>query len=451
MSARRAVRPRPGPPPETRVPPVADFTLSSGVRVLLVERRDLPVLDLQVVVRTGAAADPPDRAGCAFLTAAVLDQGTTSRSAVDIAAEAELIGATLQTRATWDACSASLHVLTPRLEPALDLLADVVLRPAFPAAELERARERRLASILQEQDEPRIVASQLFAATVFGGAHPYGLPTGGTAASIAALGREDLVAFFERSFTPGNTVIVAAGDVDAATLAPLLEERFSAWPAGHTARPPAFDVPVGRRRITVQHRPGAPQSELRVGLAGPDRSTADYFPLLLGNTVLGGAFTSRLNILLRQEKGYTYGAGSSFAFRRAGGPFLASTAVATPATADALNDMARETARMAEEPVPEPELERARSYIMLGLPRSFETTGDIAEQLADIAIHDLGIDYYEHYAARVRAVDAAAVQAACARWLRAAELSMVVVGDADVVLPELERMEPGAVNVRTEG
>jgi zinc protease len=445
------VRPVPGPPPDTLIPPVARFTVGAGLEVLLVHRPELPVVDMQAVVRAGAATDDAARAGRAFLTAALLDEGTTSRRATDIADEAESLGATLQARATWDACTAALHVLSPRLEPALELLADILLNPAFPVAEVERSRQRRLAAIMQERDEPRIVASQIFARAVYGDQHPFGAPIGGTTQSVTDIDAAEIRAFYEQRFSPGSTVVVAVGDVTPDSLAPMLEARFGAWRAVAAAPPPA---PVAasqqERRIIVQHRPGAPQSELRVGLDGPPRATADYFPLLVANTVLGGAFTSRLNILLRQEKGYTYGAGSSFAFRRDGGPFLASTAVSTAATADAVNDMVREIGRMSAERVPDGELDRARNYIMLGLPRTFETTGDIAEHVGDLALFDLGIDYYESYAERVRAVDAASVQAASGKWLRPEALTIVVVGDADAVVRDLEKLELGAVNVRVE-
>jgi zinc protease len=447
----RALPPELPAPPEVHIPPPQHFTLASGLDVFVVERRELPVIDMQVVVRAGAAATDPATAGRAFFTAALLDQGTTTRSATAIADEAELLGATLQTRATWDACTAALHVLTQRLDPALDLLADVMLRPTFPADELERARQRRLAAILQEADEPRVVASQLFARAAFGDRHPYGAPVGGTAATVATLRGDDVRAFHQQWFAPHNAFIVAVGDVDALSLRARLDDRFGGWTGTRAGPLPVTPLPPPPvRSIGIRHRPGAPQSELRVGLPGPPRRTPDYFPLLVANTVLGGSFTSRLNILLRQEKGYTYGAGSSFAFRRDGGPFLASTAVSTAATADALNDMVREIGRMSAEPVPEPELERARNYIMLGLPRTFETTGDIAEHVSDVALFDLGVDWYEHYAEHVRAVDADAVRDACRRWLRADELTIIVVGDADVVAVDLEKLGLGAVNVRTE-
>jgi zinc protease len=229
---------------------------------------------------------------------------------------------------------------------------------------------------------------------------------------------------------------------------PLLERLFGDWSGtGAPVLPAREALPFAARAVHIVDRPAAPQSELRVGLPGPGRDTADYFPLLLANTVLGGAFTSRLNMRLREEKAYTYGAGSSFALRAGGGPFLASTAVATDATADAIDVMVTEIARMSAETVPAAELERAANYIVLGLPRTFETTGDIAEHVTEVALHGLGAGYYDMYAANVRAVSAADVQEASARWLRRDELTIAIAGDAGAILEDLDSLEIGAVDV----
>jgi zinc protease len=186
-------------------------------------------------------------------------------------------------------------------------------------------------------------------------------------------------------------------------------------------------------------------------MPGPRRDTDDYFPLLVANTVLGGAFTSRLNMRVREEKAYTYGAGSSFALRAGGGPFLASTAVATPATADATDVIVTEIARMTEEPVPAAELERAKSYIVLGLPRTFETTGNIAEHVSEVALYGLGSDYYDTYAARVAGVSAADVQAASGRWLKTERLTIAIAGDTAAIRGDLESLNMGAVHVEESG
>lgn len=450
----RATAPMLGEPAELRLPPVQRTRLSNGIEVLTAERRELPVVDVQVVVRAGAYSDTTAQAGRAFLTAELLDQGTASRSATDIADQAELLGASLHTRGSWDFCTAALHVLSTRLEPALELLADIVLRPSFPEAEMERKRHERLAAIMQELDEPRILATHAHAELTYGRDHPFGLPVGGTRETIERLTSDVIRAFYATRFRPADTYIVIVGDIGTSEAVALLERLFGDWTAPDpgdvvTASTPAHEtMSPGGVTLHIVDRPGAPQSELRVGMPGPPRSCEDYMPLLVANTVLGGSFTSRLNMRLREEKSYTYGAGSRIAFRAGGGPFLASTAVFTGATADSVDTIVNEVRRLGAEPVPADELERAKNNIVLGLPRTFETTGDIAEHISEVALYGLDADYYEQFAGRVRAVTSADVQAAAARWLVADRLVVVAAGDATAIRNDLETLGIGDVHVR---
>jgi predicted Zn-dependent peptidase len=448
MTGPRATLPVLPPPAPPHLPPVHRFQLDNALELLVVEQPELPVVDARLVVRAGAALDPGAVGGRAALTAELLDEGTAALSALDIADEAEHLGARLHTRAAWDDSVAALHVLTPRLEPALELLAEITLHAAFPAAEVERKRAERLAAILQELDEPRIRASHAFGRAVYGAAHPFGAPLGGTRESVERLGRQELVTFYQTRYTPANAFLVLAGDITAGRAYSIGDRLFSSWSGAAPARDAALESPVPRKfLIHVVDRPGAPQSELRVGVAGPPRCTPDYFPLLVGNTVLGGAFTSRLNMRLREEKAYTYGAASRFAFRADGGPFAVATAVFTGATADAVNDVVREIARLGREPVSTEELERAQSYLVLGLPRTFETTADIAEHVSEVALYGLGRDFFDTYAERVRAVTAEQVIHAVARWLAPERLVVVIVGDAAAIVPELTSLELGTVEI----
>jgi zinc protease len=452
MPHHRAVPPAVGEPAPLRMPRVERGRLSSGVDAYTVERRDLPVVDVQVVLRAGAAHDQPRLAGRAHMTSDMLDEGTASRGPLQVATEVEALGATLQTRASWDYAVASLHVLRRNLEPAMDLLADIVLRPAFDEAEFARKKRERLHAIAQERDDPRNLASAAFARLIYGAAHPYGTSIGGREETVQALDAGLLREFYASRYSPADAFIVITGDVDAEEAGRLLEQRFGEWATSSTPVPELPPPPPGSpTAVHIVHRDGAPQSELRVGHSGPPRHAGDYVALQVANTLLGGAFTSRLNILLREEKGYTYGAGSSFAFRKGGGPFLASTAVATEATADAVNDMVSEVARLVAEPVAEDELERARRYMVLGLPRTFETTADVAEHVADLALHGLPPDYYERYTEAVKATTPEAIREAAQRWLRPAELVVVVAGDGAAVRDELEELGIGAVHEYDDG
>jgi zinc protease len=454
----RAHQPAVGPPPVTTLPPIAVHRLDNGLDVCVVERHDLPVVDVRFVVRGGAIEDPPEHAGRAYMLGDLLDQGTERHSALDIAEQAETLGASLETRASWDSFAAGLHVLTPRIEPALELLADVVLNATVPDAELERGRSERLAAILQEHDEPRTIATHAFNRHAYDTTHPYSAPLAGTRESISSLARDDLMTTRRAQFAPANAFLVLAGDVAVNTALPLVERLFGGWAAqreGSTGGNGRASVPQptagSTTRVHIVDRPAAPQSELRVGRPGPARDSDDYFALLVANTVLGGAFTSRLNMRLREEKGYTYGAGSRFAFRAAGGPFMASTAVATAATADAVDVIVTEITRMSDEVVPAAELERAKNFIVLGLPASFETTGNVAEHVVEVALYGLGRDYYDTYAERVRAVSVADVRAASARWLARDGLTIAIAGDAGSIAPELEALKIGDVNVDEHG
>lgn len=449
MSARAAL-PRLGEPLPVRTPHIEHVRLSCGLDLYTVQRRDLPIVDVQVVTRAGAAHDTPPCAGRAYLTADMLDEGTARRSATDIATAIEALGATIQTRATWDYAAATLHTLGTHLEAALDLLADIVLRPAFNDTEFARKQRERMHAIAQEQDDPHNRASAAFARLVYGADHPYGAPIGGLLHSVAALDPATLRSFYHDRYTPHTSFAVICGDVDIDAAASLMERAFAPWSAWSAtpreADPLPPDPPARPRAIHLLDVPGAPQSELRLGHAGPGRGTDDYVPLSVGNTILGGAFTSRLNILLRERKGYTYGAGSSFAFRAGGGPFLVSTAVATAVTAAAVHDLVSELERLVRDGVSAAEVERARNYLVLGLPRMFETTGDVADRVRELALYDLPADYYERYVSAVRRVTPADVQSAVARWLRPAELVVVVAGDSAVVRGELEGLGMGVVH-----
>lgn len=445
----RAVPPTVGPPPTVAPPEVERRRLANGLDVLVVRRPGLPIVDLRLVVRAGAAADVPERAGRASLVAEMLDEGTERYSALELAEALDRLGAELEIVAGWDASTLALHVLRPRLEPALELMAEVVARPTFPEDELRRVRDERLADLARQRQEPRYLAHETFSAVVYGPGHPYAATLSGTPESVQAIGREEVYAFYREHFRPGNAFLVAVGDVDATHLLPILERTLGAWEPA----PPAPVAPPGRptarpTAVYLVDRPGAPQSEIQVGHAAVPRTTPDFFPLLVLNTVLGGAFTSRLNMALREERGYTYGAGSRFEFRLGPGPFAASSAVFTGVTDDALRIFVDEIRRIRDEVVPSGELDRARSYVALGLPRQLETTAQIARTIADIELYGLGDDYLARFVERIRAVTAEEVLRAARAHLDPEHMALVVVGDRERIEGPLRALEIGPVEVR---
>jgi zinc protease len=434
-------RPRPAvpAPPPVAPPPFARRTLANGMRLLAAPRpRGVPLVDALFVMRGGAALDLPAVAGRATLTGALLEEGTATRSATDIADDLEQLGARLSVSTGWDAWTIALHTLEPALDEALAVVADVIAHATLPADGFARKRAEQHAEWLQDRSEPAVLAHECLQRSIFGPAHPYAAPLYGSDSTLAALQRADAADLRAAAMTPAQTFIAVAGAFDVDDLATRLERRIGQWRAGSAASPqPAPAAPAGGASATaggpmirIVPRPGASQSEVRVGCAGPPRSTPDYFPLLVMNTVLGGAFSSRLNRTLREEKGYTYGARSAFAFRARGGPFAVSVAVLTDATADTVAIIHREIGRMCTEPVDGAELDRARRFLARGLPRLVETGELHALQLARMELHGLDDGFLADYVARVLAVDAEAVLAAAQRHLTASALHVAIAGDA---------------------
>jgi zinc protease len=444
----RTVAPAVAQPAGLRMRDVERHVLSNGLETIVVPQSELPVVDVLLVLRHGAASDARGSEGLAAFTAEMVDEGTTHRSAAELADALEALGAWLRVDAGWDATTLSLHVLRPRLEAALALLAEVVTDAAFPEDEVPRKRAELLAALVRENDEPAVLASKAFGAIVYGAGHRYGVPLAGTTGTVAALQRGALVALHHARYRPARDAafLVVAGAVEGGAAIAALERTLAAWSGVADAW--IEGAPEAERRAAAIHivdRPGAPQSEIRVGHAGPPRTTQDYFPLIVLNTMLGGSFTSRLNLKLREEKGYTYGARSGFAFRAGPGPFVASSAVFTDVTADAVSDFLNEMRRLQTEAVPADELERARRYLALGLPRRFETGEQIAAHLAEVELFGLGDGYWEQFGDRVAAVDAAAIARAAADHLDPAHAQVVIVGDRARIARDLERLDIGPV------
>lgn len=441
------VAPVPGPAPAVVLPAPVTRTLPNGLTVVYVTKPQLPLVHATLVARGGAADDPTRLPGLAQFTAEMLDEGAGARDALELATALDGLGATLRTGAGWDAAQVDLQVLRDRLPEALALMADVVVRPTFAAAEISRTREERLTELARARDEPRAIATNAYTATVYGAAHPYGRIA--TTESVRRVDRDALQQFHSRFYRPGSATLVLVGDVDPAVIHPAVEHVFGSWTAGAAAVPvlPPAPAPAATRIVLVD-KPGAAQSEVRIGNVALARSNPDYFPLVVLNTLLGGSFTSRLNMNLRETHAYTYGARSSFDMRRGTGPFTASSAVVTAKTDSAVVEFFRELNRIRDEAVPQPELERAKSYVALGLPRSFETVGGVANELAELESYGQPLDFYDDYVQRVMAVTAADVQRVARRYVHPDRAVVVVVGDRATVEPGLRALGIGPVEVR---
>ena len=449
LAAQRPDRSRPPtlpPPPALRVPAVRTATLPNGLEIAVVEMHKVPVVDVTLMVDAGTARDPDSLPGLATFTALMLQQGAGSRAALDIADEAAFLGASLNTGASYDGAFASLHVPKRRLGAALDLLADVVLRPTFPDSEVARQRDLRRAQILQQQDQPVAMANIAFAAIVFGPSHPYGRPISGTEASTAALSRDRVVDFYRSYYRPNGARLLVVGDVTLEEARQLVAARWGSWARVDAAPVPEATPPAGAARtIYLVDKPGAAQSVFRIGQVGASRSTPDYFALEVLNTVLGGSFTSRLNQNLRETHGYTYGASSQFAMRRQAGPFVAASSVVTAKTDSALIEFLLELRRIRDDSVPRAELDKAKAYITLGLPGEFETTGGAARQFGDLLLYGLPLDWYASYIPRIDAVTAADVQRVVCQYLDPDHFAIVVVGDRSQIQAGLAALHEGPI------
>jgi len=437
-----------GPPPELTLPEQKHFTLRNGLKVRLVEYRRLPIVALNLTVLAGGARDPAAKPGLASFTAAMLTEGTRTRSSTRISDEAGFLGASLGAGAGPDAAAVSGAVLARHLPRFLELYADVILNPAFPRKDFERVQDQRLVALLQQRDQPQAIAGRAFAGA-FWGEHPYGHVMLGTEASVKAMRPADLAAFHARHFRPGAAELVVVGDVSEAELRPLLERTLGKWKAGAGAAPLADRPAAAPQRTILLEKPGAPQSFLLLGMPGYERDSEDLVAASVAFQVLGGGMSSRLFRNLREEKGWTYGLGAHGDARKLAGASVVAGSVKAEVTGDAMKEILEELRRLREEPVTAAELEDAKNALVLSLPADFATAGGIAARLADLALHGLLDDYWSRYAEAARKVTAEDVRRVARRYLDPARLTFVLVGDPAAVKPQLAALPLGPLEVRT--
>ena len=435
-------------PKALTLPQVVERTLPNGLRLLIVEHHELPIADLVMIVHSGSEADPARKEGVTSLVSAMLDEGTATRSSLQIADQAAFLGVNLTTASGWDASRVSLHAPTAQLDSALALFADVILRPSFASKELERLRKERLTQILQIKDRGPQIADLAFSSILYGENHPYGRWQMGTEPSVKSITRADLQRFYSTYYRPNNATLIVVGDVTVADVEQRMQKLFGAWKKGEAPRTKFGNAPtVGATTVYLIDKPGAPQSSFRIGSVGVARSTADYFPLSVMNTILGGSFTSRLNQNLRETKGYTYGAGSGFAMRQEAGPFTARAEIVAAKSDSALIEFMKEL-RAIRDTVPGTELEKAKRYLQLQLPSQFETTSDIAQGLVPVALYSLPLDYFNSYAQRISSVTQADVQRVARQYLTPDKFAIVIVGDRKSIEQGIRAVNIGKVEIR---
>jgi zinc protease len=450
-----AERPRVGSPRPYEFPVVASHQLPNGLSILVANLPGRPLVSASVVVRGGASEESAELAGSTVLAARALSEGTERFDAIQLVEAAERLGASLHADAGWDALSASVEVPADRLAPAMELLAEVILRPTFPVSEVERLRDERLNDLLQAQADPRRRAEQVFADTIYASASPYHRPSGGTRETVERLTADDLRRAYERNLDPRRTTLVIGGDLGGQDVVGLAERLFGSWqgrgPGPTDAASSIVDTAASDRRIVrVVHRPGSVQTEIRIGHRGLPRQIPDFHAVSVMSAILGGLFNSRLNMKLREEKGYTYGAGAGFDLRRGAGPFAARAAVNTEVTVAATLDTMTELNRMRDQPVEAMELAAARDFLVGVFPLRFETSGAVVGALSGLAVHGLPLDELVGYRARIEAVDGAAVASAAQAHLHVESAAIVLVGDVDAFGAELEAAGLGRIVIERD-
>jgi zinc protease len=443
-------RPSPTAPRSYHFPQFERRTLPNGMQLVVAPVPKLPLVSITAVVDAGASAEQEGQDGVAALTAQLLLEGAAGLDGAALTDRFERIGTSVDAHADWDAATVSLTVLAERLPEALALVRDLLRSPDFPNREVARLKDERIAELLQLRAEPGALADEHLSRAVYAPTARYATPAGGSASSVRALTRDVVRGFYAERYRPATTTLVMAGDVSVDRAGELAHALFGDWhgDVGPTVAR-AVDASPRTRLTRVIAKADAPQSEVRVGHAGLPRRHSDYFEATVMNAVLGGLFSSRINLNLREEHGYTYGAFSAFEWRRAAGPFVIQTAVKSDVTGAAVREILREVERMRSEEISADELTLATSYLDGVFPIRYETTSAIATALSNLVIHDLPEHFYDDYRARVRAVTTHDVLRAAQQHLRPDRLRIVVVGDPAVIATPLSEIHGAPVEIVT--
>jgi zinc protease len=461
------------------VPAAHRFRLTNGLQVLLVEKHNLPLIAVRMTIKQGAASDPPPRIGLAGLVAAMLEEGAGKRTSLQVADQLDFLAADLEAAAGYEHSTVQLSALKQSFRPAFDLFADAVLRPRFEAREFSRVRKEHLADLAQQRTEPEEVARLVFRRAVYGDRHPYGRPLAGYPATVRAVRRSDLRQFHHSVYRPDQAVLVAVGDLTPAELRPLMQRAFGSWQAmAARVSPPerfshrrgaekgrtrlssaslakrAVRKPSGPRagakrpRLVLVPFAGAPQSVLRIGHPGPSRLSPDYTALEALNVILGGAFTSRLNQNLRERHGYTYGAGSQFAWERGPGPFVVATSVFRNQTGPALAECLSELTKIRDGTITPDELRMATATVRQERVRELADVGGILAVFSEESEYGLPIDDTARLLARLMILTTDDLHRAAVRDLHPDRATVVIVGDLAAIRTALTAARLGPPEVR---
>lgn len=441
----RAHAPAAGPEPVFAPPTVVEAHLKNGLPVYLITRPGLPLVSLQLVARGGAAL-PSLAPGLATFATGLLAEGTKKRTAAELADYTDSRGLSFYATADFDAASIGVKGTSDALPEAVDLLAELALEPGFRKEDVERERARRIHGVEVETTRLNSMANAPLANALFGAGHPYGAPLLGTKSSASAWSPADVAKAHSTLFSPGRSAIFVAGNFEASALLPLLEKAFARYapPGKKVQTAPA--IPTSKAtppRLVFVDKPGAPQAQLAIAKRGTTFADPDYFPLAVGNELFGGAFSSRINLNLREKNAFTYGARSSVGFRHGEGPFVISTGVFVDKTAPAIREIFQELQRMSDEAATDEELALAKGHLRLTLPARFETNDQVASSFAQLFIQEFPLSFYATRNAKIDAVTSTAIQAAAKKHLDPKQFTVVIVGDRSKILPTLGPLNLG--------
>ena len=429
-------------PSEAAPLPVKRIIMDNGLVLLVLSQPSLPIVNIQVIIKAGAVYDPEDRAGLAYLTTNLLDEGTSRRTSTEIADAIEFVGGSLGAGGGDDWATASLKILKSDLPLGLDLLSDILLHPVFPKEELERKRSQILGGLVAEKDEPGVVAEKAFNEIVFG-SHPYHRPAEGTEESLPKISREDLVRFYEQYYRPNNTLMAVVGDIPESEARDLIGRYFGSWASRPIPEVPIPPAPQLEKRVVKLIEKDLTQANIILGHVGIDRKNPDYYAVAVMNYILGGGgFSSRLLTEIRDNQGLAYSINSHFAAGAYPGSFTVSLQTQNPSAQRAIDGAITEIRKIRNQPVSEQELSEATAFLIGSFPLRIDTTAKIANLLTQVEYFGLGLDYFEQYPKLIGAVTRADVQRVAQKYLDPNRIALVVVTkQSEAKIQEKEKLE----------
>ncbi len=444
----RTKKPVEGKNPSFSLPKIQKGILSNGLKLMLVEHNELPIVQMQFVFHTGATYDPIEKPGLFNLMMRMMDAGTKKRSLLEISDEFAFLGSRFSASTNYDGSFVSVTTLKKNLEKTVEIVADILENSIFPETEFTRIKNEVLTGLMQQKDRPEVIANKVFSKILYGQLHPYGNPVDGTDESVNKISVEDVRTYFSNYIIPDNATLIIVGDVKIDKIKSLLEKKLKTWKNGETEikniPAPEADFTSG---IYVVNKAKAPQSQIRVGGIGVRRNTPDYFALEVMNMILGGAFNSRINWNLREQKGYTYGARSNFAYRKEAGPFSAGGGFKSSVTDSCVYELLAEIKKMRNSDVTVEELEFAKNSLVRGFPRTFETLSQIAGYLGSLVLYNLPDDYFNSYIQNIEKVTIEDVRRVSEKYLHPDKMAIVIVGDYELNKSALENLNLGEVRL----